>query len=193
MFNPLSEQLRNCSDAQSLAKCLLHDALRLSNARFGNVQLVRWEKGYLEIKAQTGFGDEFLTFFERVHFADSSACARALRDRRSIVVEDVTADRLFATCSEILHRANVRAVQSTPMISSSGAFVGVLSTHFPQAHRPTDIEMRNVEQAAQLAADALIALRVSGRSDNVTSSLKLLRQSQDAIERANKLLLRDPH
>ncbi|MGC2076378.1 MAG: GAF domain-containing protein [Xanthobacteraceae bacterium] len=192
MFDPLSERLRNCGDARSLAKCLLHNALKLSNACFGNVQFVRWEKGYLEIEAQSGFGDEFLNFFERVQFRDSSACARALRDRCSIVVEDITKDRLFAPCSEILHRANVRAVQSTPMISSSGAFVGVLSTHFPQVHRPTDIEMRNIARSAQLAANALIALRVKGRSsrDEVTSSLELLRQSQDTAERTNKLLSR---
>jgi GAF domain-containing protein len=171
---------------------LLHGALKLSNACLGNVQLVRWEKGYLEIKAQSGFGDEFLNFFERVHFADSSACARALRDRRSIVVEDVTTDRQFASCSEILHRANVRAVQSTPIISSSGAFVGVLSTHFRRVHRPTAIEMRNIGKAAQLAANALIALRVNGHSaaSAVTSSLKLLHQSQDTVGWANELLSR---
>ncbi|MFY9835650.1 MAG: GAF domain-containing protein [Xanthobacteraceae bacterium] len=194
MFDPLAEQLRKCGDTQSLANCLLHNALRLSNARFGNVQFVRWEKGYLEIESQSGFGDEFLKFFERVHVVDSSACARAVRDRRSIVVEDVTKDRQFAPCWEILHHANVRAVQSTPMISGSGAFVGVLSTHFPQIHRPTDTEMRIMGQAAQLAANALIALRVNRRSscDEITSSLELLRQSQHTIERANKLLSRDP-
>jgi hypothetical protein len=65
------------------------------------------------------------------------------------------------------------------MISSSGAFVGVLSTHLRRVHRPTDIEMRNIGQAARLAADALIALRVNGRSTcEVMSSLELLRQSQ---------------
>jgi GAF domain-containing protein len=190
MFDHLSEQLGSCGDAQSLAECLLHNALKLSNARFGNVQLVKWEEGFLEIESQSGFGDEFLKFFERVHFTDSSACARALRDRRSIVVEDVTKDRQFETCSDILHRANVRAVQSTPMISSSGAFVGVLSTHFPHAHRPTDTEMRGIGQAAQSAANALIAQRANGSSsrDKVTSSLELLRQSQDTIERTNELL-----
>jgi GAF domain-containing protein len=190
MFDPLSEQLRSCGEAESLANCLLHNALKLSNARFGNVQFVSWEEGYVEIEAQSGFGDEFLNFFERVRFADSSACARALRDRRPIVVEDVTKDRQFAPYSEILHRANVRAVQSTPMISSSGAFVGVLSTHFPQVHRPTDTEMRSMGQAAQLAANALIALRVKGSSsrDKITSSLELLRQSHNTIERTNNLL-----
>jgi hypothetical protein len=70
---------------------------------------MNWKAGYLEIKAQSGFADEFLNFFQRVCLADVSACARALRKRSSIVFEDVTTDQQF---------------------------VGILSTHFPILHRP---------------------------------------------------------
>jgi GAF domain-containing protein len=106
----------------------------------GNVQLMNWKAGYLEIKAQSGFGDEFLNFFKQVYLADVSACARALRKRSSIVIEDITTDRQFVPCCEILMRAGVRAVQSTPMISSSGALMGILSTHLPILHRPGENE-----------------------------------------------------
>src|SRR5262249_5098609 len=141
------------------AACLLHEGLMLSQARVGNVQLMNWKNGCLEIEAQSGFGDEFLNFFKQVYFADVSACARAFRKRSSIVIEDVTTDQQFAPCCEILTRAGVRAVQSTPMISSGGALVGILSTHFPILHRPREIEMRNLRHAAQVAADALILIR----------------------------------
>jgi GAF domain-containing protein len=74
------------------------------------------------------------------------------------VVEDVTTDRQFEPCSEIMRQANVRAVQSIPMLSSNGALVGVLSIHFPQVYRPTEIELRNLEYAAHIAADAFVPL-----------------------------------
>src|SRR5262249_39174150 len=70
MFDPTAEQIHRCRDAQSLADCLLHQGLELSWARFGNVQLMDWKAGYLEIKAQSGFGDEFLNFFKRVYVGD---------------------------------------------------------------------------------------------------------------------------
>src|SRR5262249_49541708 len=162
MLDPLSEKLRYGRDPHSLAGCLLHEGLMLSQARFGNVQLMNWKNGCLEIEAQSGFGDEFLNFFKQVYFADVSACARAFRKRSSMVIEDVTTDQQFAPCCEILTRAGVRAVQSTPMISSGGALVGILSTHFPILHRPGEIEMRNLRHAAQVAADALILIRVNG-------------------------------
>lgn len=99
---------------------------------------------------------DFLNFFKRVYVDDVSACARALRKRSSIIIDDVTADQQFTPCRDILAQAGVRAVQSTPMVSSSGALIGILSTHFPTPHRPTDIEMRNLRHAAHLAADAFI-------------------------------------
>jgi GAF domain-containing protein len=162
MFEPLTEQIHRCGDAQSLAECLLHHGLKLSGARLGNVQLMNSKDGYLEIKAQSGFSDEFLNFFKRVDVADVSACARALRRRNSIVIEDVTTDQQFAPYCEILHRAGVRAVQSTPMLTSGGALMGILSTHFPIPHRLTHIEMRNLLHAAHIAADALVSIRVNG-------------------------------
>ena len=194
MLDPLSEQLRHCHDPHSLADCLLREGLTLSQARFGNVQLMNWKNGYLEIEAQSGFGDEFLNFFKRVYFGDVSACARALRKRSSIVIEDVTTDQQFAPCCDILTRAGVRAVQSTPMISTSGALMGILSTHFPISHRLGEIEMRKLGHAAQVAADALVLIRVNGgsSSDAIDGSLEIVRDSQDVLKRTEKLLSRDP-
>src|SRR5262245_25288361 len=139
-------------------------------------------------------GDEFLNFFKRVYVAGVSACAGALRKGSSIVIEDVITDQQFAPCYEILTRAGVRAVQSTPMISSGGALMGILSTHFPILHRPGEIEMRNLRHAAQVAADALVLIRVNGGSSSnaIDASLEIVRNSQDALERTEKLLSRDP-
>ena len=105
MFDPLAEQLSRCSDAQSIIQCVLHQGLDLSRASVGNVQLMNWSAGCLEIKAQRGFNDEFLNFFRTVYIEDSSACARALQKRQSVIIRDVIADRQFASCLHILDRA----------------------------------------------------------------------------------------
>jgi hypothetical protein len=91
-----------------------------------------------------------------------------------------------------MRQANVRAVQSIPMLSSNGALVGVLSIHFPQVYRPTEIELRNLEYAAHIAADAFVPLCANGGSprDPITSSMD--RAAQETIERAERSLSRDP-
>jgi GAF domain-containing protein len=110
----------------------------------------------------------------------------------SIIVDDVTTDQRFAPCLVILTSAGVRAVQSMPLLSSSGALVGIVSTHFDVVHRSTGIEVRNLLHAAQMAADALISSRGNGigHSDRLRGSLELIQQSRKTIERADKLLAR---
>jgi len=119
---------------------------------------MNWHGGFLEIRAQCGFHDEFLNYFERVKFGDGCACARALERRESIIIADVTRDPVFRPCLAIMQNAGVRAVQSTPLVSRYGAFVGVLSTHFADVHRPTDVQIRAASAAARSAADAIVRL-----------------------------------
>ena len=72
-----------------------------------------WIAGHLEIKAQRGFDEEFLSFFKRVSYGHGSSCARALLNRGAIIIEDVVLDPHFIPCLKVAQRAGVRAVQST--------------------------------------------------------------------------------
>jgi hypothetical protein len=170
MQSRFSRCLGACADIPSVLDCLLNLSLNLVDADFGNVQLVDWKSKCLEIKAQRGFDYEFLNFFERVKVQDGTACARALRNRDAIIIEDVTLDPQFAPCREIISRAGFRAVQSTPLISSSGALVGILSTHFAMPYRPTDQQMLAIKTAAQLVANAIIRLRTRTATQGILSS-----------------------
>jgi GAF domain-containing protein len=191
MPSRMVDPLVRCSDVPATLDWLLHRAIDLSQTSFGNVQLTSWTAGYLEIKAQRGFDEGFLRFFERVRIADGSACARALRDREAIVIEDIMADKEFSPCRQIVSHAGIRAVQSTPIISSSGAFLGVVSTHFAVPRRPTKIELRELQHAAQIAANALIRFEARRRSidEQINRSLMLMEQSREEIARVDRLIL----
>ena len=185
----LFERLRRCTDIQSVAHFLLQRGLEVCQCDFGNVQLMNWKTGQLQIQAQRGFQEEFLNFFEYVKLSDTSACARALRNRESVVIEDVMLDPEFGPCREIVCRAGVRAVLSTPLLSTHGALVGILSTHFSTSHRPTGAQMLAVTDAACLAANAIIGLRADGDDfDRVRRSLQLLKESRRSLQRADQAL-----
>ena len=113
----------------------------LMGADKGNVQIVD-ARGVLKIAAQQGFDPPFLQFFKEVNVTDNSACARALRTGRQIIIEDVEADEKFAPCRYVALAAGFRAVQSTPLIACDGKPLGVLSTHFCNVRRPSEHQMR---------------------------------------------------
>jgi hypothetical protein len=114
----------------------LCSVMRATGADMGNVQLLRPEG--LRIVAQRGFQRPFLDFFACVNDR-SSACGAALRSRRRVVVADVARDPIFADtpAEPVLAAADVRAVQSTPLLGARSELVGVLSTHYASPRRLT--------------------------------------------------------
>ncbi|MFS8096838.1 GAF domain-containing protein [Lentzea alba] len=141
---------------------LLDDALSLTGADFGNVQLLNPVTGALRIVTQSGFGDRFIDHFAVVQ-DDNSACGRAATKRAQIVIPDVDEDLGFTPHREVAAAAGFRAVQSTPLVAPSGRLVGMISTHFRYAHRPQELDLRRMERHAGSAGRAIASrLGVSG-------------------------------
>ena len=192
----LMQHSQGCSDLQSVLDGLLRRSLELTGTGLGNVQMMDWEKGYLRIAAHHGFNDEFLNFFRHVRAQSGSACARAITRRESIVIEDVLVDPEFAPYRMIALRAGFRAVQSTPLISSGGAFFGVVSTHFPAAHKPSGREIEELGATGQRAADAIIRLRVHPRAtdgrlaEKSQTVAEQVRRGREAVARSAELIRR---
>lgn len=121
---------------------LLHTAIEITNADFGNVQLLDPESRALRIVCQRGFGPGFLRFFSEVQHG-SAACGSAMQNRERIVVEDVMTDPIYTDeARNVMIGANALACQSTPFFDQSGKLLGVLSTHYRVPTRPTPSSLR---------------------------------------------------
>src|SRR5262249_31012118 len=118
-------------------------------ADYGNVQLFDSKNGVLRIVAQDGFDCEFLDYFDTVGYNDKCACSTAMDDRSRIVVTDVATDpRLSNESRGMLLRANVRSVQSTPLIDLGGKFLGMVSTHYSRPDVPLADVLKHVDNLA---------------------------------------------
>jgi GAF domain-containing protein len=138
----------------------LAQAMAIMDAPLGNVQLVDWQKGELEIVAQFGFTREFLERFRRFRMEDGSACGRALLLREPVVIADVECDSGFAPYRAIARSAGFRSVQSTPIASRSGAIFGVISTHWPTPGKPSPESVQELRTLASEVADAIVRCRI---------------------------------
>lgn len=115
---------------------LLEGSIQISRADMGNIQILDPSSGSLRIEAQWGFDRRFLRYFEQVHQGEA-ACGAALERGTRVTVWDVTKSPVFrdSPALEVMLDAGARAVQSTPLISSSGRVLGMISTHY---RRPQD-------------------------------------------------------
>jgi GAF domain-containing protein len=108
----MSERLLRCDTFEGAIRTILDDSIALLGAEHGNVQLLVGEN--LVIAAQRGLSSDFLRSFRCVTKDDGSACGRALRLGKPIVIPDAEKDLEFAIYRNIAKRTHFRAVQSTP-------------------------------------------------------------------------------
>ena len=179
---------RCAKDGHDIDGCLgevLNVAMEICGADKGTVQLVDTESGGLRLTAHRGFDAPFLEFFADVNRPDS-ACGRAMQTQQRVIVEDITQSEIFADQSSLepMLDAGVRAVQSVPLISSTGNLLGMISTHFAEPHRATEQELRLMDLLARQTADYLERKRVEEEREQLLSREHELRQT---AEEANRL------
>jgi GAF domain-containing protein len=156
MLEQMRQRLHATRSFEEAVETILEDVIALHGAEFGNVQLV--SKDHLVIAAQRNFARPFLNTFRRVHPVDGSACGRALKSGKAVLIADVDGDAEYAPVSAIAREAGYRAVQTTPLFTAGGRLIGMVSTHFANVHTPTPIEMETLAIYSRVAADYLNSL-----------------------------------
>jgi len=150
----LSSRVMGETGLESLLQEVMDAAVSIMGAERGTLQLVEGDS--LRIAAHHGHGKAFLDFFERAE-GRASVCGEATRRGERVVVEDVEQSALFAGTDSlpVLREAGVRAVQSTPMISRSGALLGILTTQWGRPHSPDQQDLWRIDLLVRQAADLI--------------------------------------
>lgn len=137
-------------DRTTILGSALDAAIEATHAQMGNVQL-KTTGGGLEIVTFRGFDDPFLKFFACVTDHRGAACGAAMKSGSRVIVSDVASDPIFVgtEAARVMEGASARAVQSTPLVSSSGQFFGMLNTHFDHPHRPAEEQLELVDRIVE--------------------------------------------
>src|SRR5262245_28713328 len=166
---------------------VLDAAISLMSADMGSMQTFRPERGELRLLAWRGFHPESAAFWERVHLGSACACGVALSTGRRVIVPDTEACDFMVGTGDLdaWRRSNIRAVQSTPLVSRSGRLLGMISTHWREPHQPTERALRSLDVLARQAADLIertqieTALRES--EERFRRHASIVESSDDAI------------
>jgi PAS domain S-box-containing protein len=168
LFSKLERELFAMRTVQSVGAQLLHEkeissilskildtAIELSHADFGNIQLLDPETSELHIVAHRGFPQWWIDYWERVTHG-KGACGTALKEGKRVIIRDVKSSRIFSSQDLAIQlRANIHAVQSTPLLSRSGKPIGMFSTHYKVPHSPDSDELLSLDLLARQAADII--------------------------------------
>jgi len=174
-------------------------AIAISGADKGSLQLFDETSGTLRIIAQQGFQERFLKFFEDVDDHVAASCGTAMATNEQVIVDDVLTSKIFVgqPAQKVLLDAEVRAIISTPLSSSKGGLLGVISTHFSRPGHPSERRLRLTNILARQAADYLerkhseqiqqtIVLELQHRSNNLLAVIQSIAERSLATDQSKK-------
>jgi hypothetical protein len=150
-------RIGNSRDLGSDLIPILDIAIGLTGADMGTLQRFDEDGDCLELVASRGFSSQALSFFGIVRRDTNSSCAAAFTRRMRVFVENLATSYLYVGTREldVLSADGVAAVQSTPLISSSGRLWGVLSTHFRRTQLESAFDHAPLDRLAIRIADSL--------------------------------------
>jgi C4-dicarboxylate-specific signal transduction histidine kinase len=159
---------------KKLYRQILDDAIALTRADAGSIQMVEAERGALRLLVSQGSYPESATFWEWVEVDSGSSCGTSLRIGERVVVPNTERCDFIADTPDLkaYRRSDIRAVQSTPLISRSGGLLGMLSTHWRQLHQPPERELRLLDLLARQAADLIERAQSEVALHQVNTSLE---------------------
>jgi two-component sensor histidine kinase len=178
---------------------IVKTAIAVTGADKGNMQLFDAASQSLKIVAYHGFQDMFLKYFENVNHHVAASCGTAMATNEQVIVDDVLTSEIFVgqPAQKVLLEAEVRAVISTPLRSSKGNLLGVISTHFNRPGHPSERQLRLTNILARQAADYLerkhseqiqqtIVLELQHRSNNLLAVIQSIAQRSLAGDQSKK-------
>src|SRR5699024_928086 len=134
-------------------KEILLSSIRLMGAEYGNIQLYDPNREVLLLTVMHGFDQAFYNTFRVVDRKDDTACGRAARIGKRVVIEDIRQDKHYAPYEEAALSAGYRSVQTTPLYDHEGNLLGTLSTHWRQPHLPSKQDLRTLDLYARQATN----------------------------------------
>jgi len=154
MIETLKSKL-NSEELNEVLDNLLQQAMIICGTKAGTLQLINKKNNTLEIVSSFGLSPEFIEHFKVVTCDDGSVCERALQKKETIFIEDLTTDRFFAKHLYLALQNNIIAVRSTPLISSLGNVIGMVSVHFNTPKKLSKNSIEEIDSFCRKAADKI--------------------------------------
>jgi PAS domain S-box-containing protein len=187
-MHDMSGRLLDSEGIQPLLQGIMDTAVVVVGAEKGTLQLL--EGDALRIVAFHDHQEPFLDFFASAEH-QVSACGEAMNYKSRAIIPDVETAPLFAGTPslEILREAGVRAVQSTPLVSRSGALVGILTTHWSVPYVPDEHDLWRLDLLVRQAADLIEIARTEEALRQHTEELTRLHGDLKVANREANLYL----
>lgn len=156
----IATQLISTRGTPELFERILDALSAILHADFASIQMFYPERGIhgeLRLLGHRAFSKEAAQRWEWVRLTTQTSCGEALRTRQRVVAPDIRRCDFMAGSDDLegYLSLGIKAAQSTPLVSRSGALVGMVSTYWREPHEPAASELSALDVLARMAADLI--------------------------------------
>ncbi len=170
-LHELATHLVQDHSLQPVLEEVLQAVIDLLGADCGVLMLHDPEEDCLFPVASVGLSQEYLARVKHVSPGEGGS-GSALRERRTIIVEDVWTDPHFAQFLDVAALGGYRAALATPLVAPDGKVLGTIAAYFVTTHRPSDWEVQLVELYARYASGAVERMQLLEAAENEIAERK---------------------
>jgi PAS domain S-box-containing protein len=180
LLQSISAKIIEQDNAEGIYEAVIDAAVRIMRSDMASMQVLDTNKNALRLLAFRGFDPDFKDVFQWVRPETGTACSAARRLARRVIVPDVETWELIAGTPALddHRKADIRAVQSTPLMSRGGQLVGMISTHWRNPHQPDERSLRMLDILARQAADLIESKQAQAAAQQLAA---IVESSDDAI------------
>ncbi|CAH2604106.1 PAS domain S-box protein [Rhodovastum atsumiense] len=159
----VSTDLVGMREPEALYSRIVEAATVLMRSDAASIQELHAETNRLKLMACRGFHPESATHWEWVRADSDSACGRALRAGKRIIISDLEQFDAGSDDAAAFRSSGFLSVVSLPLRAHSGRIVGMLSAQWRECRTPTGDMLRFLDVLARLAANLIERLQILRR------------------------------
>ena len=173
----IATELENAHGTEALYEQVLDTAMAILRADFSSIQIFHPERGTsgeLRLLGHRGFNAEAHERWEWVRPTTRTTCGEALRTGRRVAVPDVRKCDFMSGSDDLdgYLGAEIHSGQTTPLVSRSGALMGMVSTYWREPHELVASELCALDVLARMAADLIERSRAEEKLSESEQHLK---------------------
>lgn len=182
LLHNLSIQLISETSIEVIYNEIVSAASSLTQADAGTFQYLD-SSNELRLLAADGLSQTLIDHFGCVTASSPTSCGRALLHGERAFIDFEASPDPDGSLKLLLDEGFIFA-QSTPLISRSGQFIGMVSTHWRRHHQLSDRELRFLDLLARQAADLIEQRQAIAERQRL---LERERAAREEAERVNRI------
>ena len=176
LLQQISTQLIQEDNLNAFYEQVLDAAIALMGSDMASLQLFDPQENALHLLTQRGLNSASVNVWQWVKLDSNCCCGMAFKAGQRVIIPNIEAvdEILEAEDYPFFKLSEIKAVQSTPLMSRQGHLIGMIATHWQHPHQPSEKKLNLLDVLVRQITDLVEQQEIQTRLRTDLEKTKLL-------------------